>query len=224
MEKRDARTPLGFVEVGSRHQDGDALREKLRQELPEFAARDGVHSGRRLVEHDDLGFVHQRAGERKLLLHAARQPVCETIAESRELRELEQTLAPFAHGGLAHVETVNLGEKRDVFVDRQIAVQAEALREVAQHARGLEMLSRRVTAEHPHGAGVGLQESAYEPDGRCLSSAVGPDEPEHFSGLDRQRQFAHRDHGAVLPGDAIQLDGRHFESLIPNPQSPIPNP
>ena len=105
---------------------------------------------------------------------------------------------------------MNLGKKRDVFVDRQIAVQTEALREVAKDARGLAMLSRRVMAKHTHGAGVRFQESANEPDGRCLSSAIGPDQPEHLPGLDRQRQFAHRDHGAVLLGDAVQFQGRHF--------------
>ena len=38
--------------------------------------------------------VHERAGERQLLLHAARQPVGEPRPERRELRHLEQAIAP----------------------------------------------------------------------------------------------------------------------------------
>ena len=48
-------------------------------------------------------------------------------AERRQLRHLEQAIAPRAV--VAHA--VNLGEERDVLVDAQIAVQAEALRQVA---------------------------------------------------------------------------------------------
>ncbi len=52
----------------------------------------------------------------------------------RQLRQLEQPLAPLADGRIAHAKAVNLGEERDVFVDGQIAIQTEALREIAQIA------------------------------------------------------------------------------------------
>ena len=93
-EQRDARAPLGLVEVRRRHDDGDALGEELGQQLPELAARHRVHARRRLVEQDDLRLVDERAGERELLLHAARQPVGQPVAERRELRHVEQAVAP----------------------------------------------------------------------------------------------------------------------------------
>ena len=43
------------------------------EQVPELAPRHGVDAGRRLVEEQDLGPVHERAAERELLLHAARQ-------------------------------------------------------------------------------------------------------------------------------------------------------
>ena len=76
--------------------------------------------------------MHERAGERELLLHAAGEPVGEAIAKRRELRQLEQPLAPLANGRIAQTQAMNLGKERDVFVDREIAVQAEALREIAK--------------------------------------------------------------------------------------------
>ena len=131
VQQRDARAALGFVEVRRRHQDGDALREELRQQLPELAARHRVDAGRRLVEHDDLRLVDQRAGQRELLLHAAGELVGEPAAELRELRHLEQAIAPRVE--VAHA--VDLGEERDVLVDAEIAVEREALRQVADRRR-----------------------------------------------------------------------------------------
>ena len=126
-EQRDARATLGLVEVGRRHDDGDALGEELGQQLPELAARHRVDAGRRLVEQDDLRLVDERARERELLLHAARQPIGQPVAERRELRHVEQPVAPL----LVVAEAVDLGEERDVLVDAEVAVEAEPLREVA---------------------------------------------------------------------------------------------
>ena len=51
--------------------------QELREQLPELAPRHGVDAGRRLVEQNEVGLVHERARERELLLHAARQLVGE---------------------------------------------------------------------------------------------------------------------------------------------------
>ena len=74
VQQRDAAAPLGLVQVGRGHQDRDAARQELRQQLPELAPRHRIDAGRRLVEQDQLGLVDQRAGQRQLLLHAAGQP------------------------------------------------------------------------------------------------------------------------------------------------------
>ena len=94
--QRDARAALGFVEVGRGHDDRDALRQELGEQAPEFAARHRVDAGGRLVEQDDLRLVDQRARQRELLLHAARQAVGEPRAERRQLHHLEQPVAALA--------------------------------------------------------------------------------------------------------------------------------
>ena len=123
VQQGDARATLRLVEVRRRHDNRDALRQKLRQQLPELAARDRIHACRRLVEHDERRLVNQRASEGELLLHAAREAIGEARAERRELRHLQQAIAP----GDVVADAVNLGEERDVLVDAQIAVQAEPL-------------------------------------------------------------------------------------------------
>src|SRR5439155_20258547 len=127
------------VEVRRGHQDGDALAQEFRQELPEFAARHGINAGRGLIEQDDLRLVNQRAGQRQLLLHAARQLIRQPSAERHQLRELEQPGTAVLDTALAHAKAVNLSEERDVLVDGEIAVEAEALREVANGLRDLTM-------------------------------------------------------------------------------------
>ena len=138
VQQRDARAALGFVEVRRRHQDGDALGQKLRQQLPELAARHRIDAGGRLVEHDHLRLVDQRAGQRELLLHAAGQLIGEPPAESRQLRHLEQAIA--ARVEVAHA--VDLREERDVLVDAEVAVEREALRQVADRAGDVAVLLR----------------------------------------------------------------------------------
>ncbi len=140
VQQRHPAAALGLVQVRRRHQDRDPLREKLREEHPELAARHRIDAGRRLVEHDQVRLVDERAGQRQLLLHAARQPIGQPRAERRELRQLEQSVA--ARRVVVHA--VDLGEERDVLVDAQIAVEAEALREVADRTGEAAMVGDRV--------------------------------------------------------------------------------
>ena len=64
-----------------------------RQQLPELAPRHRIDAGRRLVEHDHLRLVHERARQRELLLHAAGQPIGQAAAEPRQLRHVEEAIA-----------------------------------------------------------------------------------------------------------------------------------
>ena len=83
--------------------------------------------------------------------------------------------------GVAHAEAVNLGEERDVLVDREIAVQAESLREVAHRLRDVAVLLHRIAVEDPHGARIHLQQPAHQPDGGRLAGAVRTDQTEHLA-------------------------------------------
>ena len=62
------------------------LDEELRQELPELPARHRIHARRRLVEHEERRLVHERARQRQLLLHAARQPRRQPRCETARAR------------------------------------------------------------------------------------------------------------------------------------------
>src|SRR4030095_11633396 len=204
VEERHARAAFGFVEVRRGHQNRQSAREKLGEKLPELTARDGIDAGGRLVEHDQLRFVDERARQRELLFHAARQSVGQPAAKRRELRHVEQLVAPAP----IVAETVDLGEERDVFVDAQIAIQAEALREVPHAFGELAMFTNGVSPEHTNLAGIGVQQAAHQPDRGRLASSVGPDQTEHLAAIDGERELVDRRGGAVALDDTRRRDGR----------------
>ena len=81
---------LGFVHVVR----GEHLRHALLLEpveaIPEHVARLRVEAGRRLVEQEQLGVVHQRAGDRQPALHAARERLDLRLAPLVQLDEVEE--------------------------------------------------------------------------------------------------------------------------------------
>ena len=205
VQQRHARAALGLVEIRRRHQDRDALAQKLRQQLPELAARHRIDAGRRLVEQDDLRLVHQRAGQRQLLLHAAGQLVGQPIAKRRQLRQLEQPRAPALIARIAHAQAVNLGEERDVLVDAEIAVQAEPLREIADRLR--DVRGARVTGSRPSTRTVPASTFSRPHISRIvvvLPAPSGPIRPNISPRSTDMTQLAHGDDVAVLLRDAIE--------------------
>ena len=72
--------------------------------------------------------MDEGAGEGELLPHAAREPGCQPCPEGSESGELKELVT------LARIvaQAVDFGEKGNVLVDREVAVEAEALRKVAQ--------------------------------------------------------------------------------------------
>src|SRR5439155_9760087 len=135
---------LRLVEIRRRHDDGQSARQELGEEFPELAARYGVNAGGRLVEQQELRLVYERARERELLLHPARQSIGAASPERRELRHLEQPIACV----LVPAHAVDLGKEGDVLVDRQVAVEAEARRQVADCAGQRAMIFSWIAAEH----------------------------------------------------------------------------
>ena len=61
LDEGDAVAAVGFVHVRRRDDDREATARERRQQVPELAARYGVDAGRRLVEEQDLGPMHERA-------------------------------------------------------------------------------------------------------------------------------------------------------------------
>ncbi len=70
---------------------------------------------------------------------------------------------------------VDAGDEVEVLEHRQVLVEAEALRHVADLAADFVRLGDDVVAEALARAAVGLEEAAEHADGRRLAAAVGPE-------------------------------------------------
>ena len=103
-------------------------------------------------------------------------------------------------------DAVNLGEERDVLVDAQVAVEAEALREIADFRRDRAMVLDRIVAGDADRAAVGVQQAAQQSNRRCLSGTVRADEAEHLAAVDGEREPIDRDGAPVALGDAIKRE------------------
>ena len=76
---------------------------------------------------------------------------------------------------------------------RQVAVQAEPLREVPDVVGERGVLADRVVAEHADPPGVGAQQPAEQADRRRLAGAVRADQPEHLAAPDVERHVVDGD-------------------------------
>jgi hypothetical protein len=77
---------------------------------------------------------------------------------------------------------VNLREERDVLVDAQIAVEREALRQVADGAGDVAMLLHGVLAEHADGPpSIDVQQSRRSRGSTSSCRAVWADQAEHLA-------------------------------------------
>ena len=216
VKQGHAGAPLRLVQVRRGHDDRQPTRQEFRQQLPELPARHRVDAGCRLIEDQDCRLVHEGAGERQLLLHAPRQPVRAAGTERRQLRHVEQPVAR----GLIPTHTVNLREEGDVLVDRQIAVEREPLREVANVGRHRPVLLDRIASEHADVSSIGPQQAARHPDRGRLPGAIGANQAEHLPRLDRERDVVHGTHLAVALADAVERDGCRHHWIGGAPCSP----
>src|SRR5690606_23142878 len=104
---------FGLVEIWRGNQDRQATCQKLPEQLPELAPRHRIDARRRLVEHDERRLVNERARQRELLLHAARQACREPAAERFESGQRQQPIAR----GPEVTYAVHTCEELDVLVD-----------------------------------------------------------------------------------------------------------
>src|SRR4029450_4445535 len=82
-------------------------------------------------------------------------------------------------------------DKLQVLAHREILVEAEALRHVADVALDLVRLPANVVTEAGAAAFVGGEQAAQHADGRGLARAIGTEEAVDLPALDAHRQIAH---------------------------------
>ena len=143
-------------------------------EVPELASRLDVDAGGRLVEQQQLRFVQHAGGEREALLPAAGKLAGELIAAVAEAHALDH----LGHRGAAVGHFEHRRDEVEILERRQVVVEAEALRHVADLATDVVRLAEDVVAEAGPRAAVGREQAAQHADRRRLAAPLAPRKPQ----------------------------------------------
>ncbi|OIQ66823.1 hypothetical protein GALL_516040 [mine drainage metagenome] len=173
---------LGLVEVGGADQHAGAVLAHALDDRPQLAPRNRVDAHRRLVEQQQPRRAQQHAGQAELLLHAAGQGAGATRAERAQRGQPQQ----FGEARLARgvVEPLQVGVQAQVLVHRQVFVQPEALRHIADRRLDRRRVGDAVGAEHFDAARIGVQQRGGQPHQRRLAGAVGAEHAGDAAGGD----------------------------------------
>ena len=199
----DLVTALGLVHVVGRDQHGQPIGRERVDLAPELAPRLRIDAGGRLVEQQQLR-VRQGAGaEREPLLPAARERAGKLLLATVKAEPLHHRL----RGALRIGEAVDARDELQVLAHREVLIEAEALRHVADMHADLVRLGADVVAETRAAPAVGREQPAQHADGRGLARAVRPEEAVDRAALHPHREIAHHDAVAERFGEAFDLDG-----------------
>src|SRR6202040_4144169 len=108
---------------------------------------------------------------------------------------VEQLVSP----RLPVADAVDGGEEGDVLVDREVAVEREALRQVADPAAEVDALPDGVEAAGADGAAVRRQQPEDDAQGGRLAGAVRADQAEHLAAGHPEADVVDRHQVAVAP-------------------------
>src|SRR5262249_48913344 len=112
--------PLRHIEDVRGENDGAAGPRSVVQQVLDLARDRGVEAGQRLVEDQQLGIVQERAGERRLLFHAARKALAALVAVRPQVEALEQLLARSRDALGVHAPEA--ADESEVFDRRELVV------------------------------------------------------------------------------------------------------
>src|SRR5208337_1658445 len=181
---------------------------EIDQRPPERIPRDRIDARRRLVENENGGRVQHRDGELKALLDAQRQAVRAGVDEGFQVVALEQLFEPGSD--FLRRQMVELGVQLEILSDRQLAVEREGLRHIADVATGLHIVRAHRLAEQLARAAGRRQEADQHFHRRRLAAAIRAEKAENLAARDLETDVIHRDEVAELPRQPLGLDCRRL--------------
>ena len=163
--------PLGLLDVVRGHEDGHALRAQLVDECPQLRAHLRVEPDGRFVEEQELGPVHEAAGDEQAASHPARELVDHDVGASGQVGHFERALDRGVSIGTRH--SVEAGEHRQVLTHRELEVEVVELGHHPAAGASLLGLAGQAMAEHLDLAGVRDRLGGQHAHRRRLASAIG---------------------------------------------------
>ena len=208
---------LHLVERVRREEDGAPVGGGLAQELANLGLKERVEPRARLVEHDQLGPVHERLHEPDLLAVALREVADRPVELQGE--PLAQLVAEAVVGAAAQAR-----ERVELLAGGHPVVQPQLAGEVADPAPRLDALAPGVEPEHGRAARRRVDQVEQEPDRRALARPVRAEIAEHLAALDAQVEPDERAGLSLVGlGEPAGLDGRRGHRVtVPPPAAGRP--
>ena len=165
-------------------------RARSMQQVLHLACNGGIQPGERLIEDQQLRIVDQRAGQRRLLLHAARKTLAALVAMRPQVQPLEQ-LTRIARRNL-RIHAPQAGHELQIFHHRELVVEQRLVRQPGDQLLGHARLGQRIHAEHLDAAGIRLQQSAHHAQCGGLARAIGTQQSVELTGSYGEIDAIHR--------------------------------
>ena len=205
FENGEAMAALGLVHVMRGDEQGRAGVGQFEQAGPEIAARFRIDRAGRFVQQKQFRFVQHRTGQGEALLLAARHRAGQLLAAVAEMVTLDH-LVHALHGELAR-QIVHGGEKLQVLLHRQVFVQRELLRHVADALLQRLGLFGNAQAQHFHFARARRQQAAEHAQRGGFARTIGAEEAIDLAARHHQVHVVHRDQRTEALGQSARADG-----------------
>ena len=184
---------LFHVVVGDEH--ADVLLLELPHDILDVLHGDGVHTGERLVEHDEEGIDGQTAGYLRATAFAAGELVTQILTHLLQTEFVNEALQLFALilTGLAR----HLQHGGDVVLHRHLAKHRGLLRQIADALSGplVDGVLGDFLAAQEDVAAVGHHEARGHVERGRLAGAVGPQQTHNLPLVNIERNVVH--HGTL---------------------------
>src|SRR5579885_969564 len=125
-------------------------------QIPKLAPRFRINARRRLIEQQELRFVQHASGKREPLFPAARELTCQLIAAVPKPHPLHHC----ANGLCGIRNAIDLRDEIKVLGNRQILLEAELLRHIADLAANERSLADDVMAKACAASPIGNDKTA----------------------------------------------------------------
>src|SRR5262245_34292960 len=191
-----------------------SLVAQIVKQIPDLLTMHRVEPARRLIKEQDQRIVHQRATDRQQLPHSTRQIVSCRVSFFFQVNYLKQAVDSLFDISTRHV--IGAGEKAKIFEDREVAIEAEALRNVAEFGAHFLTLFPCVYAFDGRMSAGGMRETAQHSHGRRLAGSIRPEKTKDRARLDCQREVLHGMDSTVTLAQMMERDDRviHFDLLL----------
>jgi hypothetical protein len=147
-----------------------AVREQTRQLVAQFLAQLVIEVGERLIQQDEVGILHERAGDRRALLLSARQLRGLALQHRCQAQQLGDRLD--AALDLVVADSADPQRRRDVLIDREVWVVDELLIDHGDVAL-LHLRPGHVLAAEPDLASARFVEPGHQLHERRLAGQRG---------------------------------------------------